>query len=158
MPGQSTHVAQLNIGLLNYPQDDPRTAGFTDNVAKVNAIAERSKGFVWRCVDEDAALKAEGIALFDGNPCALCTMSVWETANDLETFVHRTAHGAFLKRRAEWFRPLGQKTYVVWPVPAGHVPTFGEGLERLDRLMANGSTQAAYDFSHLRAAAQRGAK
>jgi hypothetical protein len=144
------HVAQLNIGQLWHPLDDPRSAGFTDNTAKVNAVAERSEGFVWRCVDEEAALKAEGVQLYDGDPCAICTMSVWESPRDLESFVHKTVHGTFLKRRAEWFRPQDNKTYVIWPVAAGHRPGFREGLDRLAALQADGPTEAAYDFKYLK--------
>jgi len=144
------NVAQMNIGLLNHPLDDPRTAGFADNAARVNAIAERSRGFVWRCIDEQAALKAEGIELYDGHPCALCTMSVWETPEDLEAFVHQTVHGGFLKRRAEWFRPQDEATYVIWPVAAGHFPGFREGLQRLAMLKAEGAGEEAYDFAYLR--------
>ena len=42
------HLAQLNIGRLRYPTDDPRMAGFMNNLDFVNAIAERTPGFVWR--------------------------------------------------------------------------------------------------------------
>ena len=35
------HLAQLNIGRIRYEVDDPRMAGFVDNLAFVNALAER---------------------------------------------------------------------------------------------------------------------
>lgn len=144
------HVAQLNIGRLRHPLDDPRSADFADNTARVNAIAERAPGFVWRCTDEAAQLAAEGIELYDGDPCAICTMSVWESPAELEAFVLRTVHGAFLRRRSEWFRPQDHRTYVIWPVLAGHAPSFREGLDRLARLQAEGPGAAAYDFGYLR--------
>ena len=151
MSHPSTHqVAQLNIGQLLHPFDDPRTAGFTDNLEKVNAVAERSEGFVWRCVDEEATLKAEGVELYDGDPSAIATLSVWESPRALESFVHKSVHGSFLKRRAEWFKPQDHRTYVIWPVAAGHRPGFGEGLDRLEKLQADGPTEAAYDFKYLR--------
>ncbi|MDH3740809.1 MAG: DUF3291 domain-containing protein, partial [Hyphomicrobiales bacterium] len=46
------HLAQLNVGTMLYPQDDPRMAGFMDNLDRVNAIADRAPGFVWRLQDE----------------------------------------------------------------------------------------------------------
>ena len=46
------HLAQLNIGRLRYEVDDPRMADFTNNLALVNGLAERSTGFVWRYIDE----------------------------------------------------------------------------------------------------------
>jgi hypothetical protein len=151
------HVAQLNIGQLWYPLDDPRSAEFVDNTGRVNAIADRSPGFVWRCEDEAASLAAEGIRLYDGDPCALATLSVWDSAAALEHFVLRTVHGAFLKRRATWFRPQAERTYVIWPTEAGRRPTFAEGLARLDLLRAKGPSGDAHDFEFLRATAQTGA-
>ena len=46
------HLAQLNIGRLRFPLDDPRMADFVDNLARVNAIADRAEGFVWRLQDD----------------------------------------------------------------------------------------------------------
>ena len=40
----ATHIAQLNIGRFRFPTDDPRMAGFMDNLDRVNAIAEQLKG------------------------------------------------------------------------------------------------------------------
>jgi hypothetical protein len=148
MIGLSSHIAQLNIGVLNFPRDHPASAEFVNNVPKVNGLAERSKGFVWRCVDEQATISAEGINFFDGDPRATFTLSVWETFEDFEAFVHRTIHGGFLKRRELWFKPLGTKTYVIWRVPAGHIPKLGEGLARLEQLRENGATEDAFDFEY----------
>ena len=46
------HLAQLNVGRIRYPTDDPRMAGFMDNLDRINALAEKSPGFVWRMTDE----------------------------------------------------------------------------------------------------------
>ena len=35
----SQYLAQLNVGVFRYPVDDPRMAGFMDNLDLVNAIA-----------------------------------------------------------------------------------------------------------------------
>ncbi len=40
--------AELNAGYSAYPLDDPRKSGFMDNLDTINALAERSPGFVWR--------------------------------------------------------------------------------------------------------------
>ena len=45
-------LAELNIGRVRYPLDDARMAGFVDNLALVNGLAERSEGFVWRLKDD----------------------------------------------------------------------------------------------------------
>ena len=42
------HLAQLNIGRFRHATDHLRMADFMYNLDLVNAIAERSQGFVWR--------------------------------------------------------------------------------------------------------------
>src|ERR1051326_6590674 len=51
MTSVSRHIAQLNVGRLRYETDDPRMADFMNNLARINALAERSPGFVWRYTD-----------------------------------------------------------------------------------------------------------
>ena len=46
------HLAQLNVGRLRAPLDDPMIDDFRNNLAAVNALAEASPGFVWRLQDE----------------------------------------------------------------------------------------------------------
>ncbi len=42
------HVAQINIGTMVAPTDDPSVAEFMDNLERINAIADAAPGFVWR--------------------------------------------------------------------------------------------------------------
>ena len=42
------HLAQVNIGRLRAPVDDPLIAEFKDALDSINALADRSPGFVWR--------------------------------------------------------------------------------------------------------------
>ena len=42
------HLAQINIGRLMAPLDDPRIADFIAKLATVNALADAAPGFVWR--------------------------------------------------------------------------------------------------------------
>jgi hypothetical protein len=42
------HIAQLNVGRLPAAIDAPASAGFADALDEVDALAERSPGFVWR--------------------------------------------------------------------------------------------------------------
>ena len=41
-------LAQLNIGIIKGPMDSPVMAEFAANLDRINALAERSPGFVWR--------------------------------------------------------------------------------------------------------------
>ena len=46
------HLAEINVARLRHPLDDPRVADFVANLDRVNALAERSDGFLWRLKDE----------------------------------------------------------------------------------------------------------
>ena len=45
-------LAQINIGRLIAPIDDPRIAGFVSQLDAINALAESSPGFIWRLQSE----------------------------------------------------------------------------------------------------------
>ena len=144
------HVAHMNLARLRAPAGDPLVAEFVDNVPRVNALAERSAGFVWRLGDGSARV-ADDVpfeAMLD-DPMIALSLSVWETAKDLRFFVKQTAHGGFLRRREAWFEPMSGPNYVIWPTPIGSQPTVAEGQARLDMLATKGSTDNAYDFAYL---------
>lgn len=141
------HIAQINMGFLQHPFGDPRIAGFENNLDRINAVADRSKGFVWRLKDEGYDQpKNDAGAVFGRPDVVLATLSVWENFEDFEQFVHNTLHGQFLKRRAEWFEPADVPSYVIWPVAVGHIPSLIEGKEKLMLLRENGPTDEGYDF------------
>lgn len=140
------HLAQLNVGTMLYPQDDPRMAGFMDNLDRVNAIADRSPGFVWRLQDESG--NATSIQAFE-DPELLVNLSVWETPEALQQFVWQTVHKQFYARRAEWFEVMDKMDFVMWWVEPGAVPTTREARERLEHLWANGPSDYAFGWEDL---------
>ena len=101
------HLAQLNIGRLRYPTDDPRVADFMNNLDLVNGLAERSKGFVWRLKDESG--NATNIRPF-ADPTMIVNMSVWENVETLERFVWQTVHKRFYGRRRSGSRRWRSRT------------------------------------------------
>ncbi|MEO0702361.1 MAG: DUF3291 domain-containing protein [Pseudomonadota bacterium] len=148
----SGHVAHLNWGYLVAPWGDPVVAGFTDNVQRVNATAERSKGYVARPEMSERALHRTIYAPRGDYESAreAATLSVWETAEDLEHFVYNTIHGRFVAQREQWFTPLGHPPHVIWPISAGHVPDLTEAHHALERLETKGAHADAYDFKWLK--------
>jgi len=144
------HLAQLNIGRIRYEVNDPRMAGFVDNLASVNAIAERSPGFVWRYTDESG--NATSTRPFDGDPLMAVNMSVWENVESLEKYVWQTVHKRFYARRHEWFETMAERYLVMWWVPAGHRPTIQEAIERLEHLKMNGPSDHAFSWDSLASA------
>ena len=78
------HLAELNIGMALDDLDTPTMASFMDALEKVNSIADRSPGFVWRLQDE--ASNATGPKHLD-NQSEIVNLSVWQTSADLEHYV-----------------------------------------------------------------------
>ena len=46
--GNEFHLAQVNVGRLLAPIDDPVIAEFVAQLDEINVLAERRPGFVWR--------------------------------------------------------------------------------------------------------------
>ena len=67
------HLAQMNVARFHLPVADPANADFMNELARVNAVADRSPGFVWRLVGEgDNATDLR----VDGDPGLVVNMSV----------------------------------------------------------------------------------
>jgi PAS domain S-box-containing protein len=137
------HIAQANVAHMRAPLDDPIMAGFRSQLRLINAIAERSPGYVWRLQTDDG--DATAIRAFP-DPLVLINMSVWESPDALRSFVYRSAHARLLRDRAQWFVAQTVPIQVLWWVPAGEVPVVEEGVRRLELLRAHGPTADAFTF------------
>src|SRR5689334_10396994 len=96
------HLAQLNLGRPRAALDSPQMADFMAGLQAINALADRSPGFVWRLRDADAD---DATALRPYGPDLMVNMSVWESVEALRTFVYRSVHLEPMRRRREWFVP-----------------------------------------------------
>jgi hypothetical protein len=139
------HLAQFNIARIRYPLDDPRMKEFVENVERVNGLAEKIPGFVWRLQDDSG--HAMNIRVYD-DPTLLPNLTVWDDVRALERFVWQTLHQRFYVRREEWFVPV-KTTLVFWWIPAGHRPAMAEGVARLDHLVANGPSDYAFGWKEI---------
>jgi hypothetical protein len=124
--------------------DDPAIGEFMANLDPINALAEATAGFVWRLQTDEG--NATAIRAFADDPLMVLNLSVWESIESLADFAYRSAHTLFLRRRGEWFEPLGELYLVLWWIPAGTVPTVDEALARLDHLRTFGPTPEAFTF------------
>ncbi len=149
MMSETRHLAQLNIGRFRYPTDDPRMADFMNNLDLVNAIAERSPGFVWRLKDESG--NATNFRPFP-DPQMAVNLTVWESVEALERYVYQTVHKRFYGRREEWFDTMAGPHFVMWWIPAGHEPTLQEAKERLEYLAGHGPSDYAFGWDSVSAA------
>ncbi len=143
------HLAQFNIARIRYPLDDPRMREFVDNVERVNGLADKIPGFVWRLQDESG--HAMNMRVYD-DPTILPNLTVWDSVEALERFVWQTLHRQFFTRRGEWFAPI-KTTLALWWIPVGHRPAMAEGVVRLDRLIAHGPSEEAFGWQQLPGAA-----
>jgi uncharacterized protein DUF3291 len=137
-------IAQVNIGRIKGPMDGPIMAGFANRLDEINALADRSPGFVWRLQTSEG--NATYLRPFEDDDQMLLNMSVWETVEDLKHYVYKTAHAELLKQRNEWFERMSAVYSALWWVPAGHIPGIDEAKKRLAHLAAHGPTEFAFTF------------
>ena len=128
MPTRHYHLAQVNIGRIVAPIDSPKMAGFVSQLQPINALADRSPGFVWRLQTE--AGDATSILPYD-DPRININMSVWESVEALKEFVYKSAHIGPLRDRLKWFEKPVEAYMAMWWIPAGHIPTVEEAKQRL---------------------------
>ena len=148
------HLAELNIGRLLTPTDDPRVAEFMNNLDRINGLGKRMPGFVWMMEGSGEPGTGNTENNIDGDPQFVANMTVWKNVESLERFVWGTIHKQFYERRHDWFEVLGEQHFVMWWVPEGHKPTLEEGLERLDHLRANGPDTQAFGWDELKQASK----
>lgn len=144
------HLAQVNIGRVLGGPDDPRMRDFFDNLARVNQLAERMPGFVWRLKDEsgDSAMALH----WPNDPTMNVNLSVWEDDKSLATFVFKTVHRTFYARKHDFFEVPKENTVALWWVDVGHTPDVMEAKERLEHLNANGPSEFAFTWADLEVA------
>ena len=141
------HLAQVNIGRVLGGPDDPRMADFYNNLARINAMAERMPGFVWRLKDQSGV---SAMALhWPGDPAMAVNMSVWESAEALGKFVFQTVHRGIYARKREFFEPARTPTVAMWWIAQGHIPSLDEAKERLDHYIAHGPGEFAFGWAEL---------
>ena len=121
-------IAQVNIGRIRAPLDDPQMAGFVANLEGINGLADSRPGFVWR-LKTDAG-DATALRPYDDDRI-LVNLSVWANPEDLREFVYRSAHAEVMHQRRSWFERFDGMYYALWWVVVGHIPSVAEAKDRL---------------------------
>ena len=140
----NVHLAQINIGRMKGPLDGPVMAGFMARLDDLNALADRSPGFVWRLQGEEG--NNTYLRPYEDQRM-IVNMSVWETFEHLRDYVYGSAHAELLKRRRDWFEKFEGIMLALWWIPAGHIPTIDEAKARLASLERDGPTPFAFTFT-----------
>ena len=148
MSSRTYHLAQVNIARMRAPLDGPIMAGFVARLDELNALADSSPGFVWRLKSEGGEAAAAYLRPYDDDRI-LFNLSVWETLDQLKSYVYKTVHGKVMKQRHEWFEKFDESFMALWWVEAGHIPTVAEAKQRLESLRQHGATPHAFTFKRL---------
>jgi len=138
------HLAQANIGRFRAPLETAIMEGFRTQLDAINALADRSPGFVWRLQTEDG--NATAIRPYAGDDLMAINLSVWESLESLQQFVYRSGHVEVLRGRKQWFEPIEAPILVLWWILAGEIPTVSEAQDRLQHLKDHGPTPHAFTF------------
>ncbi|OLE20131.1 MAG: hypothetical protein AUG49_25900 [Catenulispora sp. 13_1_20CM_3_70_7] len=147
-PFEGFHLAQVNIGRLVAPLDDPAVADFTKNLGRINAQGKEMPGFVWLLEGSDPELGATEIS-WPGDPGMIVNLTVWTSVGALRDFAFSGEHRALLARRKEFFQKLPEAPTTLWWIPAGHLPTVQEAHDRLAHFREHGATAHAFSFQRL---------
>lgn len=146
------HIAELNIGRLVAPVDDPRVADFMQALDLVNGLGKRMPGFVWMMEGSGEPGTGNTENNIGDDPQFVANLTVWEDVSSLENFVFNTVHKKFYDRRAEWFELMADQHFVMWHVEEGHKPSLDEALERLAYKQEHGDSDHAFGWSYIKEA------
>jgi hypothetical protein len=147
------HLAQVNIGRLVAPLDTPQLKDFVDQLDAINALAERSPGFVWRL--QTAEGNATSLRPYDDD-LIIVNYSIWDGVDSLRAYVYNSDHVLVLRRRREWFEKFDGAFMALWWVRAGDRPDVFEAKRRLDHLRTQGESLYAFSFKSVFAPDERG--
>lgn len=161
------HLALYTFGVLKSPLADPAplTREFHDSGEPVYRKISRHPGYVARA---EPAAGGRG-TLFEldwgawgefavptwydkgrtvETTALAATLSLWTDARSAFDAVYTGIHREALNRRSDWFERTGRPAYVFWWVSDGTVPTWQDGVSRLEHLHDQGSTPHAFTFRH----------
>jgi hypothetical protein len=122
----------------------PVMADFVANLDAINNMAEKSPGFVWRLKGNDN--NATAIKIFD-DEFLIINMSVWETKEALFDFTYTSEHVGILRRKKQWFSPMGESHMAFWYVLSGQEPTPQEAEKRLTYFNEHGQTPYSFTLN-----------
>ena len=142
--GMEYHLAQVNIARMNADIEDPIMSEFVQRLDEINALADISKGFVWRFKTDEG--NATYLRPFEDTRI-LINISVWETVDDLRNYVYASRQLELLKSKANWFSKSGGANLALWWIESGRIPSVQEAIKKLDIIKVNGPSLEAFTFS-----------
>ena len=98
---QGYHLAELNLGRLLAPTDDPRVARFMAALRRVNGMRKRMPSLVWMMEGSGTPGTGNSKARIGGDPQCVANLTVYESVETLEQFIWNTGHRQFHNRRQD---------------------------------------------------------
>lgn len=140
------HLAQVNVSRLVAPLSAPQLEGFVAASGPVEAEGAAAAGFVWRRqVTVPPGRRLHPFAWDVGDSAGLVVnLSVWESLESLDAFVHDGLHRDALRRRRSWFVVRPEATGALWWVPVGRRPPLQDAADRLRHLRTHGPSAHAF--------------
>lgn len=159
------HLALYTFGVLKSPLADPAplTREFLDSGEAVYRKISGQPGYLARAEPADGG---QG-TLFDldwgawgeftvptwygkgrtvGTIALAATLSLWTDLRPAFDAIYTGLHREALNRRHDWFEKTGHPSYVFWWVPEDVIPTWQDGVSRLEHLHVHGSAPHAFTF------------
>jgi hypothetical protein len=99
-------LAQVNIARMKAALDHPIMSGFAARLDEINALADRSPGFIWRLQTPEG--NATYLHPYDDDRI-LFNMSVWDSIESLKRYVYYTAHVELFRNRQAWFEKIRRR-------------------------------------------------
>ncbi|KNB53736.1 DUF3291 domain-containing protein [Streptomyces caatingaensis] len=76
------------------------------------------------------------------------TLSLWTGLRPAFEAVYTGLHRGALSRRHDWFEKAEQPNHMFWWVPDDAIPTWQDGVSRLEHLHGHGPAPHAFTFRH----------
>lgn len=133
-------LAQVNVGRLRAPLDNPLMADYMAHRPLIDQLARTSPGFLWRGTAQEANLYED--------PMIIANMSLWATLDDYMRFVYQSGHQEMLERGSEWFQPIEGPNHALWWMPRGQIPSAKEARGRLEHVKSHGATPYAFTYQN----------
>jgi len=167
MNNHEYHLAMYTFGVLKAPNLDPGrlTREFYESVSAIYDGIGQSAGYIAHAVESGRRAGtpfeadwgewgkfavpnwyAKGRA--PESAAMAMTLSLWTDVRSAREFVYTGLHRSALNRRYDWFEKTGRPGFVIWWIPYGAIPTWLDGVSRLEHLQAHGPAPHAFTFQH----------
>ncbi|MFF7445793.1 MULTISPECIES: DUF3291 domain-containing protein [unclassified Streptomyces] len=159
------HLALYTFGVLKSPLADPAllTREFYDIGEAVYRKVGQHPGYLahaetaggdrgvlfeadWGAWGEFAVPSWYGKGRTPETTALAATLSLWTDLRPAFEAVYSGLHREALNRRYDWFERTGHPNHVSWWVPDGVIPTWREGVSRLEHLQDHGPAPHAFTF------------